>query len=85
LLSGFPLNNLLESTMPLPASSHPCWARAASGGLSKINTSNLAMQLLSKRMERSADPVPQKAGEVHAFFVKWERMLSSEITQLQSL
>lgn len=71
--------------MPLPATSHPCWTRAASGGLSKITTSNLAMQLLTKRIERSADPVPQKVGEVQAFFAKWERMLTAEITQLQSL
>jgi len=43
------------------------------------------MQMLIDRMERSTDPVPQKALEVQAFFAKWERMLSSEIAQLQSL
>jgi len=71
--------------MPLPAPSHPCWTRAAGGGLSRIETTNLAMQMLIDRMERSTDPVPQKALEVQAFFAKWERMLSSEIAQLQSL
>ena len=68
--------------MALPSSSHPCWSRAASGGLARIQTSNLAMQLLTKRIERSTDPVAQKAAEIQAFFTKWERMLSSETDQL---
>jgi hypothetical protein len=41
--------------------------------------------LLTKRIERSADALPVRVGEVQAFFAKWERMLTSEITQLQSL
>jgi len=71
--------------MAIPSSSHPCWARAASGGLARIQTTNLAMQLLVKRLERSTDPAPQKASEIQAFFAKWERILSTEIDQLNRL
>lgn len=71
--------------MTLPSNSHPCWSRAASGGLARIQTSNLAMQLLAKRVERSADPVSQKTAEIQAFFVKWERILASEIDQLNRI
>ena len=71
--------------MAIPSSSHPCWARAAGGGLARIQTSNLAMQLLVKRLERSTDPSPQKVSEIQAFFAKWERILSTEIDQLNRL
>lgn len=71
--------------MAIPSSSHPCWTRAASGGLARIQTTNLAMQLLVKRLERSTDPAPQKASEIQAFFAKWERILPTEIDQLNRL
>lgn len=68
--------------MTIPASNHPCWTRAATGGLARIQSTNLAMQLLAKNIERATDPTPQKAAQIQAFFAKWERMLSSEIDQL---
>lgn len=71
--------------MALPASSHPCWSKAASGGLARIQTSNLALQLLVKRLDRSPDPAAQKASEIQAFFAKWERILASEIDQLNRI
>jgi hypothetical protein len=71
--------------MALPSPTHPCWTRAASGGLARIQTSNLAMQLLAKRIERSTDPVAQKASEILAFFTKWERILASEVNQLNRI
>lgn len=71
--------------MALPSPNHPCWSRAASGGLARLQTSNLALQLLIKRMERSTDPTPQKASEIQAFFAKWERILTSEAEQLNRL
>lgn len=71
--------------MSLPAANHPCWTRAASGGLSKIQTSHLGTQLLTKRIERSTDPLPQKVSEVTAFFTKWERILSAEVAQIAKL
>jgi hypothetical protein len=71
--------------MALPSPTHPCWSRAASGGLARIQTTNLAMQLLAKRIERSPDPAGQKAAEIQAFFAKWERILASEIDQLNRI
>lgn len=71
--------------MALPPNTHPCWTRAASGGLSKLQTTHLGTQLLSKRIERSADPLSQKVSEIIAFFTKWERILPNEIAQLPKL
>ena len=45
----------------------------------------LAAQLLAKRVERSTDPIPAKAAEIRAFFVKYERLLADEIAQLARL
>ena len=71
--------------MILPAANHPCWQRLASGGLQKLKTQHLGTQLLIKRLERSPDPVPTKAAELHAFFTKWERILGNEVQQLATL
>jgi hypothetical protein len=69
----------------LPSLHHPCWQRAASGGLLRLKTQHLGTQLMAKRLERSTDPVAQKAAEIHAYFVKWERTLSAEISQLNEI
>lgn len=71
--------------MALPSPTHPCWSKAASGGLARIQTSNLALQLLVKRLDRSTDPAPQKASEIQAFFAKWERILGAEVEQLNRI
>jgi hypothetical protein len=71
--------------MALPPSNHPCWTRAATGGMARLRTSHLGTQLLSKRLERSSDPTPQKVAEIQAFFTKWERILPNEIAQLPTL
>ncbi|MBL8307729.1 MAG: hypothetical protein JNM33_13610 [Rubrivivax sp.] len=71
--------------MAVPAPNHPCWQRLAAGGLSRIKTQHLGTQFMTKRLERSTDPVSQKAAEIHAFFAKWERVLGQEIQQLTSV
>jgi hypothetical protein len=71
--------------MSVPAPNHTCWQRLATGGLSRLNTQNLGAQLLAKRLERSTDPVNVKAAEIHAFFVKWERVLTQELAQLSRI
>ncbi|MDP9902927.1 hypothetical protein [Variovorax ginsengisoli] len=71
--------------MPIPAPNHPCWQRLASGGLVRLKTQHLGTQLMAKRLERSTEPVNVKASELHAFFTKWERMLSAEVKQLLTL
>jgi len=74
-----------DMTMTLPAANHPCWQRLATSGTQKLKTQHLGTQLLLKRLERSADPVPAKAAELHAFFTKWERILANEVQQLATL
>ena len=71
--------------MSLPPVNHPCWQRLATGAFSRLKTQHLGTQLLAKRLERSTDPTPQKAGEIHAYFVKWERTLAAEIQQLAAI
>lgn len=71
--------------MPLPSPTDPVWDRLAQGSPNRLQTSNLATQLLTKRMERSSDPTPAKAQEIRVFFEKWERALGAEIQQLSSL
>lgn len=69
--------------MVLPSSTHPCWQKLASGGLVKLTTQQLGIQLMTKRMERSTSSPAEKAAEIYNFFVKWERTLTSEIAQLK--
>ena len=69
----------------VPPLSNPCWTRLANGGLKRLKTDHLGTQFLVKRMERSTDPTPTKAAEIHAFFVKWERILGAELAQLALL
>lgn len=71
--------------MAVPALNHPCWQRLAGGALSRLKTQHLGTQLMTKRLERSTDPVQTKAAEIHAFFTKWERVLAAEIQQFSSL
>jgi hypothetical protein len=71
--------------MAVPALSHPCWQKLANGSLANIKTSHLGTQLMAKRMARSTDPLPARAAELHAYFTKWERILSTEVAQLPSL
>ena len=71
--------------MALPPSNHPCWLRLANGALARLNTQNLAAQLLTKRLERSKDSPAVKAHVIREFFVKWEPALSHEIQQLDHL
>lgn len=71
--------------MAVPPPNHACWQRLASGGLARLKTQHLGTQLLTKRLERSTDPLSVKASEIHAFFTKWERVLPGEVQQLASL
>ena len=71
--------------MAVPAPNHPCWQRLANGGLLRLKTAHLGTQLMTKRLQRSTDPVATKAAEIHAFFAKWERALPSEVQQLTTL
>lgn len=71
--------------MSLPNTTDPCWQRLASGAIVRLKTQHLGTQLLAKRIERSADPLPAKVREIQAFFSKWERALPAEVAQLRNL
>jgi hypothetical protein len=71
--------------MAVPPLNHPCWTRLAGGAITRLKTQHLGTQLMSKRIERSTDPVPAKVAEMHAFFTKWERILAAEVQQLATL
>ncbi|MBQ0960594.1 hypothetical protein KAK06_16690 [Ideonella sp. 4Y11] len=68
--------------MSVPAPTHPCWQRLATGGLARLKTQHLGTQLMTKRLERSNDSVTAKAAEIHAFFARWERALAPELAQI---
>ncbi|GAA0747298.1 hypothetical protein LRH25_23510 [Ideonella azotifigens] len=71
--------------MAVPTITHACWQRLAGGALANLKTQHLGIQLLTKRLQRSTDPLSVKASELHAFFAKWERVLPNEIQQLTHL
>jgi hypothetical protein len=71
--------------MAVPPLNHPCWQRLAGGALANIRTQHLGTQLMSKRMQRSSDPLDAKAAELYAFFSKWERALANEVQQLTTV
>jgi hypothetical protein len=68
----------------VPSPNSAVWRRLAEGGLARLKTQNLSTQLLTKRLERSLDPVDTKAAEIHAYFLKWERTLAAELKQIAS-
>ena len=71
--------------MAIPPPGHPCWQKLANGNLANIKTEHLGTQLMAKRIARSADPLPAKIAELHAYFTKWERILPNEVAQLTTL
>jgi len=71
--------------MSVPGPNHPCWNRLAGGALARIKTQHLGTQLMTKRLMNSPDPLASKATEIHAYFVRWERVLTHEIEQLTTV
>lgn len=71
----------------VPDKSNPCWRSLASGS-KKIQTQTLGLQMLLKRFQGSLTPaspataVNAAADELHAFFVKYEKILGNEIKSL---
>lgn len=68
--------------MPIPSVEAPCWARLAAGAVPGFKTEHIALKFLLKRLSGDAIAPATKARELHAFFVKFERLLGSEITTL---
>jgi hypothetical protein len=69
----------------IPHADHRCWQRLVTGGAAGIRTSQLALQLLFKRLQGESMTPAQKAHEAYAFFVKYARILGPEISQLDHL
>lgn len=71
----------------LPDKSHACW-RGLALNTKKITTQSLGLQMLLKRMHgkvTAASPdqeIRAGAEELHAFFVKYEKILGNEIKSL---
>jgi hypothetical protein len=81
------MGELHEEDIMVPDKSSACWRQLVTGNKT-IQTESLALQMLLKRMQRSlhaASPtrgVDVAAEELHAFFVKYEKMLANEIKSL---
>jgi len=79
---GIPLEVIV-----IPNKSNPCW-RELAVGKKLIQTQTLGLQMILKRVHRSTSATPNEAAlltaidELHAFFVKYEKMLTEEIKSL---
>ncbi|MBC2607354.1 hypothetical protein [Pelagicoccus albus] len=69
----------------IPPQAAPCWKRFAAKGLNGFETKMLGLQLLFKRFELESLPVEKRVQQLHAFFVKYEKILQKEIAQLTKL
>ena len=69
----------------IPPPTHPCWSRLASGQAPGFQTRQLGLQLLFKRIQGEPTTASEKAQAVHIFFVKYEKILAPEISQLARL
>jgi len=71
----------------IPDKTNTCW-RSLATGRKKIQTSQLGLQMLLQRIQSrvtATSPdgeVRAAAEELHAFFVKYERILGNELTAL---
>lgn len=71
----------------IPAFEDPCW-RALVTGERHLQTRQLGLQLMLKRCTTAFRPtstpgeIDQAARQLHAFFVRYERVLPQEIAQL---
>ena len=73
----------------IPGKTSPCWRKLATGE-KKITTTQLGLQMLLKRINGKLTPASPSgeqqvaADELYEFFVKYERILSAEISALGS-
>lgn len=71
----------------IPNPTQPCWQKLASGK-TPLKTDNLGLQMLLKRLQGKLGATPpdgelrSAAAELHAFFVKYEKILANEIKAL---
>lgn len=71
----------------LPNNTQGCWRNLASGK-TRLQTDNLGLQMLLKRLQGKLGAAPAEADlrgaadELHAFFAKYEKILGNEIKSL---
>lgn len=71
----------------IPDKASPCWRQLVTGTRT-VQTQMLGLQMILKRMQRHLASSPDDsaiqsaAHEVHAFFLKYESSLSTEIKSL---
>ncbi len=65
----------------IPKLSHSCWGRLLDR-TSEFQTKHAALNFLLQKLRTSQEPYLQKCQSLHEFFVKYERLLQTEIQQL---
>jgi hypothetical protein len=68
--------------MALPTSNSLCWKQLLSGQRPGFQTKQAALMFLLKKLQGSNEPIEQRTKSLHEFFVKYERVLDAEISQL---
>ena len=71
--------------MEVPPEYHPVWLKLASGPVAGFTPRQLSLQLLFTRLKYEKMTAAEKARTLHVFFVKYEKILSNEISQLTHL
>jgi hypothetical protein len=71
--------------MGIPDPRHTCWLRLASPQAAGFVPKKLALQLLFTRLSHETMPASAKAEAIYTFFVKYEKILSWELNELQRL
>lgn len=69
----------------IPDETHPCWQKLATHQVPNFAPKQLGLQFLFTRLSHENMSTLQKAREIHAFFVRYQRILTWEINELQRL
>lgn len=68
--------------MSVPSGNDACWARLIAGQMPGFRTKQAALMFLLKKLQGGSEPLEQRKRALIDFFVKYERVLSVEISQL---
>jgi len=71
--------------MEVPPEHHPVWLKLANGPIGGFVPRQLSLQLLFTRLNYEKMTPLEKARTLYAFFAKYEKILSNEISQLVRL
>jgi hypothetical protein len=71
--------------MEVPPEYHPVWLKLANGPVAGFAPRQLSLQLLFTRLKYEKMTPPEKARTLHVFFVKYQKILENELSQLTHL